>query len=177
MLASVLTVSSTRSALKDKNKLGPRLVRVFPAGLACLLSLFWCGHFIFGSVKRPCGHMKLGRGELQRGSSRGLGSIWFLRFMSTPQVAPSGRELCFNPPGVEFNVEFMGFVLFSAVLGCSAPPAPGFLPALVPAADGAAEGPRHGHEASAEGFVLIIFFLSTLNDYKKTSGCRPRLLD
>lgn len=110
MLASVLAVCSTRSALKDKNKLGPRLVRVFPAGLACLLSLFWCGHFIFGSVKRPCGHMKLGRGELQRGSSRGLGSIWFLRFMSTPQVAPSGRELCFNPPGVEFNVEFMGFV-------------------------------------------------------------------
>lgn len=110
MLASVLAVCSTRSALKDKNKLGPRLVRVFPAGLACLLSLFWCGHFIFGSVKRPCGHMKLGRGELQRGSSRGLGSIWFLRFMSTPQVAPSGRDLCFNPPGVEFNVEFMGFV-------------------------------------------------------------------
>lgn len=30
--------------------------------------------------------------------------------------------------------------------------------ALVPAADGAAEGPQHGHEASAEGFVLIIIF-------------------
>lgn len=90
MLTARLAACSTRSALKDKNKLRPRLVRVFPAGLACLIGLFWCGHFIFGSVKHPCGHMKLGRGELlQQGSLHGLGSIWFLLFTSTPQIAPS----------------------------------------------------------------------------------------